>query len=198
MLLDEQFDQSSMESRLKWHCEPKIWETENGNLKLATDRETDFWQKTHYGFSVDNGHFLHADMEGDFVMETLVEYDFKNQYDQAGLMVRLSPDFWIKTAIEYESEEPNKLGAVVTRDGYSDWSTQDVGDNLKAVFFQISRKGSDFIVKYKERYDLPWVQLRMAHLRDNIIIQCGLYACSPKEAGFTAAFNYLRIWNPEE
>jgi len=195
-LLDENFDHSSFDNRLKWHCEPENWRIENNKLLLLTDANTDFWQKTHYGFLADNGHFLHTDIDGDFVMETRVDYHFKNQYDQAGLMIRISENCWIKTSIEYESNEPNKLGAVVTRDGYSDWSTQDVKDDLITVFFQISRVGADFFVKYRNKTSSPWIQLRMTHLSDIKKIQCGIYACSPKDNGFTAAFKYLQIQMP--
>lgn len=194
ILLDEHFDQSSVDKSLTWHCKPENWRIEDDSLLLSTDPKTDFWQKTHYGFIADNGHFLHTDIEGDFVMETQVDYHFKNQYDQAGLMSRISPDCWIKTSIEYESDEPNKLGAVVTRDGYSDWSTQDVKDDLITAFFQISRVGADFFVKYREKTSSPWVQLRMTHLSDIKKVQCGIYACSPKNKGFIAAFKYLQIW----
>ncbi len=196
ILLEEYFTGSSPDRRLNWHCEPAHWIAGDGKLRLFTDAGTDFWQRTHYGFSADNGHFLHASIGGDFDMETHVEYDFRNQYDQAGLMVRISQDHWIKTAVEYEPEEPNKLGAVVTRDGFSDWSTQDVGDELKSVFFQISRRGPDFIIKYREKDRQPWIQLRMTHLGDQKVLFCGIYACSPKEAGFGAVFDYLRISQP--
>lgn len=37
-------------------------------LHVEPDAPTDFWQRTHYGFRVDNGHFLHADVTGDFVL----------------------------------------------------------------------------------------------------------------------------------
>ena len=50
---------------------------------------TDFWQGTHYGFRVDNGHALLAEIGGDFALETRVRTQPVHQYDQAGLMVRL-------------------------------------------------------------------------------------------------------------
>ncbi len=193
IILNEHFDRSALNKGLTWHCEPSAWRIEDGKLLVSTDPKTDFWQKTHYGFSADNGHFLYMAIEGDFIIETRVDYNFRNQYDQAGLMVRISPDFWIKTAIEYEFGEPNKLGAVVTRAGYSDWSTQDVEDELKTVSFRILRKGPDFIIKYRKKDDHKWIQLRMAHLKDHKVIFCGLYACSPKAAGFMASFIYLNI-----
>jgi len=182
---------------LKWHCEPDKYEIAGNRLELKTEPDTDFWQKTHYGFTADNGHFLFCETEGDFTIETSVKYYFKNQYDQAGLMIRVSPECWIKTAVEYEPEEPSKLGAVVTNRGYSDWSTQDVGDDLTELSFRITRKGSDYIVEYRETNHDDWVQIRMTHLDDRKAVQCGIYACSPKGEGFKAEFSSLTVFREE-
>jgi regulation of enolase protein 1 (concanavalin A-like superfamily) len=82
-------------------------------------------QKTHYGFGADNGHLLFKELTGDFVMTTQVRFHPVHPYDQAGLMVRVSPSCWLKTSVEYEPDSPSRLGAVVTNHAYSDWSTQD-------------------------------------------------------------------------
>lgn len=37
----------------------------------------------------------------------------------------ISENCWLKTSLEYIPEGPSHLGAVVTNNGYSDWSTQD-------------------------------------------------------------------------
>lgn len=44
---------------------------------------------------------------------------------EAGLMVRFSKDTWLKTSVEYIPDDNSKLGVVVTKNGYSDWSSQD-------------------------------------------------------------------------
>jgi regulation of enolase protein 1 (concanavalin A-like superfamily) len=132
-------------------------------------------------------------MDDDFIIETGVSYTFKHQYDQAGLMVRLSPECWIKTSIEYEQDAENKLGVVVTNDGFSDWSTQNCLKNINNLFYRIIKKGSDYIVQYREKMDSVWIQLRITHLQDTGIVKCGIYACSPKNRGFTAKFHYLKI-----
>ena len=167
---------------------------------FSPDAETDFWQRTHYGFRADNGHFLYAEATGDFTLSTHVSFAHVNQYDQAGLMVRLSEDSWIKTSVEYEPELPNRLGAVVTNNGYSDWSTQDVGDELTALSMRIRREGRTYTVEYsldeEPHEDAYWSQLRQATLlTDNgeSAVMTGLYACSPKAAGFTAWFDYLSV-----
>jgi regulation of enolase protein 1 (concanavalin A-like superfamily) len=189
----ESFARNIEENLLRWHCEPGKFEILEHSLVIETEANTDFWQRTHYGFKADNGHFLFCEVEGDFVMETSVSYSFKNQYDQAGLMIRISPECWIKTAVEYEPDEPNKLGAVVTNNGYSDWSTQNVGNDLLELSFRIAREGSDYIVSYREINSNEWTQLRMTHLEEASKVQCGLYACSPKESGFKAEFNSLSV-----
>jgi regulation of enolase protein 1 (concanavalin A-like superfamily) len=191
--LNENFT-GALDPRLHWYCEPARWQTSAGGLRVETDAETDFWQRTHYGFQADNGHFLFAEVAGNFVMETRVVLHPVNQYDQAGLMVRLSPDCWLKTSVEYEPDAHARLGAVVTNNGYSDWSTQDV-EGVGEMHFRVTREEADYIVE-ASCDGQAWTQLRVAHLhedRGQSAVQAGLYACSPKGAGFVAEFQWLSI-----
>jgi uncharacterized protein len=198
LFLSETFD-TRLDARLDWFCPPVNWFLENGDLVIHPDAQTDFWQRTHYGFQNDNGHFLHAEVDGDFELTAKVRLFPVNQYDQAGLMVRISSDFWLKTSIEFEPNEPNRLGAVVTRQGFSDWSTQDVPKSLQELQFRIQREGDDYIVTYRQFEPDPWLQIRMAHLENvqKTSVQCGLYACSPIGSGFEARFEYMQIEVPD-
>jgi len=135
---------------------------------------------------------------GNFVLSTKTRFFPQHQYDQAGLMVRISPDFWLKTSIEFEPDEPNRLGVVVTRHGYSDWSTQDISKRVSEYCLRIRREGDDYIVEYRQTEAGYWSQIRMAYL-ENVgctAVQCGLYACSPIDAGFRAGFEYLNLEKP--
>ncbi len=128
-------------------------------------------------------------------MTTHVRFRPVHQYDQAGLMVRLSPACWLKTSVEYEPGAPSRLGAVVTNAGYSDWSTQEFPGDRGETWLRIRREGTDYIVDASDDGD-RWQQIRMAHLHDDrpaATVACGLYACSPKAAGFVAEFTSLRI-----
>jgi regulation of enolase protein 1 (concanavalin A-like superfamily) len=198
----ERFHGPNLDPRLKWRCPPAQWSILDSRLIVHPDASTDFWQRTHYGFSADNGHFLNAEVTGDFTLATRVRFAPAHQYDQAGLMVRCSPDCWVKTSVEFEPGGPNRLGAVVTRGGYSDWSTQDFAADRDTLEVRISVSGQDALVEYLET-EVPgpggkpprWVQLRLAHLPlpPGQPIQAGLYACSPKGAGFSAEFHYLHL-----
>jgi len=90
----------------------------------------------------------------------------------------------------------------VTNEGYSDWSTQDFPGNRDELMLRVRREGSDYFVEYRlpDRRQTAdseiWTQIRMAHLHEDDgqrPIQCGLYACSPKEAGYQAEFDFLKI-----
>ncbi|MGG1721899.1 DUF1349 domain-containing protein, partial [Bacillus wiedmannii] len=56
--LIEEFNNVEFDKSLKWFSPPKDWEINRNKSKLIIkpDKETDFWQKTHYEFQVDNGH----------------------------------------------------------------------------------------------------------------------------------------------
>jgi hypothetical protein len=145
--LDEQFDQSALDPRWQWLYPPEKWAVNSTAAVLRVEplAKTDYWQKTHYGFAVDNGHFLNTQAAGDWVATTHVRFKPVHQYDQAGLMVRLAADCWLKTSVEYEPHGPSRLGAVVTNFAYSDWSTQDfVGPEC---WFRVRREGSDYTVE---------------------------------------------------
>lgn len=184
---------STIEELFKWHCEPGRWQFQNNELKVFADPNTDFWQKTHYGFQVDNGHFLYIDITGDFEMETHVNCEYKHQYDQAGLMVRISEQCWVKTSIEFEPEEDNKLGAVVTNHGFSDWSTQNIDRTITSYRLKISREDSNYKIQYFDEISRRWEQLRLFHLIDQEVVQVGVYCCSPKAEGFVSRFRGFQI-----
>jgi regulation of enolase protein 1 (concanavalin A-like superfamily) len=131
---------------------------------------------------------------GDFVLATQVRFHPAYQYDQAGLMVRVSPSCWLKASVEYEPAGPSRLGAVVTNYAYSDWSTQEFTSGPGEVWLRVRREGDDYIIDSSPD-GRGWVQIRLAHLHEcrGQAVACGLYACSPKGVGFVAEFNHLTI-----
>nr|BFF24786.1 hypothetical protein GCM10025732_27510 [Glycomyces mayteni] len=85
---------------------------------------SDAWRHTAYGFVHDNEHALLEEWDRERAVEVAFIADYDAQFDQAGLMVRLDAERWIKTGVEY-ADGALQLGAVVT-DGRSDWSTAPV------------------------------------------------------------------------
>jgi regulation of enolase protein 1 (concanavalin A-like superfamily) len=182
---------------LTWLHPPPWFSLEAEQLLLETAPGTDFWQRTHYGFQFDNGHALLTPVEGDFQVETEVEFHPVHQYDQAGLLVRISESCWLKTSVEYELDAPSRLGSVVTNQGWSDWATQNVPAWLRSARFRITRRAGDYVIEHGETDGL-WTQLRVARLHDDHGTQpvsVGIYACSPRGGGFKARFRSLRIEN---
>ncbi|GKY92797.1 hypothetical protein MPSEU_000249400 [Mayamaea pseudoterrestris] len=125
-------------SLLYWFCEPKdsgSWALSN-NLSVLTivpPRKQDFWRRTHYDPTIvkDDGPFLYVKLPYDPTLSNdshhyIVESEFTlravRQFDQAGIMIRLSYEHWLKTGIEVVDKQP-RLSCVVTN-VYSDWSAQ--------------------------------------------------------------------------
>ena len=188
----EHFLQPSLPSDFHWFNEPKRYGVENG-LEIFTDEKTDFWQTTHYGFQRDDGHCLLFQHTGDFSLLTHVEFQPNQQYDQCGLMVRLDRQNWIKVSTEYENAQVSRLGSVVTNFGYSDWATQDIQSTYRAMWYRISKRGSDFLLEHS--YDgQVWAQMRVAHLHKSTeVYEIGVYACSPIGKDFWCRFTTIEI-----
>lgn len=188
----DDFSKSQLSADYFWLNEPEQYQAGNG-LEIWTKPETDFWQRTHYGFRNDNGHCLLRKVEGDFCLTTRVEFRPNTLYDQCGLIIRLDENNWIKTSTEYINEASSKLGSVVTNLGYSDWATQDIASSVNQLWYRISRRGQDFLIE-SSRDGTTWQQLRICHLHQaNDQIAVGLYACSPLESSFRCRFHFFQI-----
>ncbi|RWZ54456.1 DUF1349 domain-containing protein [Halobacillus fulvus] len=194
IFLEEKFETSSLDDRLQWYCEPERWKVDDRRLVMETDKETDFWQKTHYGFQADNGHFLFAEVEGNFRMTTKVTSRPRSRYDQAGLMIRTSENTWVKTSLEYIPDGKSKLGAVVTNRGYSDWSTQYVDIDEVELYYRISKVAQNVYVDVSHDGE-NWQQIRISHLdvSDDTPFMAGVYACSPQGEKQEVSFEFLQI-----
>ncbi len=179
--------------KMKWLYEPTNWKLKGEGLYLETDEITDFWQRTHYGFRNDNAHFKYIETDKDFTMTTKVKFNPVHQFDQCGLCVRIDEDNWIKSSIEYELNNPPKLGAVVTNHGYSDWSTQELDKQVYEAEFRITREGQDYKIEVNIE-NKGYIQLRICHLHnDNKNVMAGIYACSPIDKGYSVVFEDINI-----
>ncbi len=182
-------------SRLDWLNPPVGEQADGAGLRLLTRPRTDFWQRTHYGFRHDDGHFLFRPTDGDFVAELTVEIEPNAQFDQAGLMVRFSPSCWLKTSCEYQPAQPAQFGAVVTNAGFSDWSYRPVAPFPKRTRFRIERLRGDYVVSTCVAGE-PFDVVRIARLLEddgNGPALVGPYACSPKGDGCPVQFTEFTL-----
>jgi uncharacterized protein len=197
VLFEEHFTQPALDSRLHWFHPPPSWrvDAERRLLSVEPAAGTDFWQRTHYGFQADNGHFLGLEMTGSFVLSTRIVSHPIHQYDQAGLMFWVGADCWIKTSVEHELEGAPQLGVVVTSQGYSDWSMQDSPSGPSEIRLRLWRRGDDVTAEFGRADDVQWKPMRVTHwpIPEDRPLWCGLYACSPKGAGFRAEFKGLVV-----
>ena len=191
-MIHEEFLSPTMPSGFYWFNEPRVYSFGKG-LELYTDERTDFWQRTHYGFQRDNGHCLFTRLSGDFSVQTHVEFQPGEQYDQCGLMLRAGAATWIKVSTEYEDADTSRLGSVVTNLGYSDWATQDIPSSHRELWYRLSKRGNDFQIEGSFDGE-GWSQMRIAHLHGlEEQVEAGIYACSPIGKMFRCRFLSLTI-----
>jgi len=187
-------DLTFQRDNLFWVHKPNEYTIRDGEIVIKTEAGTDFWQRTYYGFQNNNAPaLLMKTNEKYFSFLVKTEFDSKQRFDQCGVIIYQNSDNWIKASIEYENEEYQRLGSVVTNLGYSDWATTDIAATKKFMYYRLSRRESDYCIE--NSYDgIHYKQMRIAHLfegADNI--QIGIYACSPEESSFKAIFTEMKF-----
>jgi uncharacterized protein len=178
---------------LRWLGEPPDWSASADMLSVTTGERTDFWRRTFYGFTRDDGHFLYREVGGDFTATVTLDGDYEQLYDQLGLMLRVSDTDWLKTGIEFTGGVPH-LSTVLTRD-FSDWSVMALPDLRGPITVRLSRHAEALRVQYLDGAG-HWHLSRLAYLPMPAVCQVGLMCCSPERSGFQARFTAFSITDP--
>lgn len=176
-----------------WLNEPPSWSLADDRLEVVTGEATDFWRKTHYGFIRHSGHFFHLDSGGDFTAELRVQARFETLYDQAGLMVRLDDETWLKAGIEYNDDAP-MLGSVLTV-GQSDWATGPFPGNPGDFRLRLTVADGVFRLQYSTD-GLVWPLVRLAPFPKAASYQVGPMCCTPERSGLAVSFSDFRLSQP--
>ncbi|WP_166378346.1 DUF1349 domain-containing protein [Catellatospora methionotrophica] len=178
---------------MSWLNEPSEWSLTDGVLRAVTELRTDFWRRTFYGWTTDDGHFYHLPVTGDFTAEVVVSATHTTRFDQAGMMVRADERNWLKTGLEITSGALH-VSTVYTRE-FSDVSMATMPGHPGEVAMRVTRFGEALTVHCRST-DGPWQLLRLGHLDLPETVDVGVMCCSPERAGLAATFRDLRIGPP--
>ena len=181
-------------NNLKWTRKPADYTVADDKIEITTNPHTDLWQRTYYHFRNDNASVLQMETDEkffSFIVKT--EFESKHRFDQCGIVMYLDSENWLKGCVEYENEEYQNLGSVVTNHGYSDWATMTIDASIKSMWYRFSRREDDYCIECSPD-GITFRQMRICHMHNgNGKIQFGIYACSPEDSSFKAVFSHMQL-----
>ncbi|BCW59967.1 DUF1349 domain-containing protein [Paenarthrobacter nicotinovorans] len=177
-------------NRGEWTNQPAAVVEQAGDLLVTAVESSDAWRVTSYGFIHDTEHALLAPFPQDSAMEVEFTAGFSEQFDQAGIFVRVSAERWIKAGVEF-ADGAAQVGAVVT-DGFSDWSLAPVPEwNGGRVRMRVSRSGDALTIRAASGgNELQLV--RVVPFAPDLVATAGPFTCAPTRAGLTIPFHSWR------
>ena len=177
--------------RMQWFNEPEQWAIgDDGSLTMSVTPHSDYWRISHYGFTVDDAPFVYATYGGEFEAKVKVGGDYRTRFDQAGLMLRIDHENYIKAGVEYVDGKYN-LSVVVTH-RTSDWSVIALDEPVACVWIKAVRR-LDAVEIFYSFDDVNYVMMRNAWLQDNTPVMVGMMAACPDGEGFTARFEDFEV-----
>lgn len=179
-----------------WTHEPEAAVLDGDVLRVTAIEGSDAWRTTSYRFVHDSEHALVERIDGAFSVEVSFVLDYTEQFDQAGVFLRVDERNWIKAGVEVSDGTP-QLGAVVTRD-FSDWSVAPVPEWVgRVVTVRASRDGGAVTVRAWADGEQPRL-VRVAYLDPDAAVSAGLLCAAPTRAGLTVGFTGYRVGAPDE
>ena len=176
-----------------WLNEPEGWSLQEGTLTVVTGQNTDFWRETHYGFVRDSGHFLGIRTGAAFTAQFRVRGHYERLYDQAGIMVRIDAERWVKAGIEHADGQA-LLGSVLTN-GRSDWATGAYGKDPGDFWIRATVQAG--VLRLQASADgLSWPLLRLAPFVQAASYLVGPMCCTPQGSGLQVRFSDFSLGLP--
>lgn len=179
----------------QWTNEPADVATDRDGLHVTARHGSDAWRITSYDFIHATEHALLTTFAPESAIEVQFRLDLAEQFDQAGIFVKVDDESWIKAGVELSDGEES-LGAVVTR-GTSDWSLSPVPSWAgRRVTMRGSWSGNALTVRARVD-DEPWQLVRVAPLDAVTPVMAGPFCCAPTRAGLTVHFTSWRTTPPD-
>ncbi len=176
--------------KMQWFNEPEQYEIKNGTLTMNVPALCDYWRIAHYGFTVDDGPFLYGMYGGEFEVKVKVSGDYKVRFDQAGMMIRIDKDNYMKCGIEYVDGKYN-ISTVVTHNT-SDWSLIQLDKPVDYIWLKAVRR-KDAIEVYYSFDDKEYTMMRTLWMQQNTPVMVGMMAACPDGNGFRAKFSDFHV-----
>ncbi|MBR4064181.1 MAG: DUF1349 domain-containing protein [Tidjanibacter sp.] len=176
--------------KMQWFNEPEQWSIKNNALTMQVTPQSDYWRISHYGFTVDDAPFIYTTRGGEFEVKVKTSGDYKVRFDQAGLMLRIDKENYIKAGIEFVDGKYN-LSCVVTHHT-SDWSVIELDKPVEAVWIKAVRR-LDAVEIFYSFDDVNYTMMRNCWLADNSPVMVGMMAACPDGNGFEARFEHFTI-----
>lgn len=177
-----------------WINPPPAFARTGDRLTVTTGKETDYWNNTFYGFKHANGHFLATPVGGDFSLTVRFSAPYGTLYDQAGAMLRVDDDNWLKCGVEFTDGRKN-FSVVVTRDDQSDWSVMPLEGEVSApVTLRLTRHAEALRIEVEEAGVFHLARLAFLDMPDDI--EAGPMCCSPVGEGLVVTFEQIDFAEP--
>lgn len=176
--------------KMNWFNEPANWQINGGTLIMDVTPNSDYWRISHYGLTVDDAPFYYAEYGGEFEAKVKISGDYKVRFDQAGMMIRLDHENYIKTGIEFVDGKYN-LSTVVTHKT-SDWSVIALDRPVDYIWIKAVRR-LDAVEIFYSFDDKEYQMMRNAWVEANHPVKIGMFAACPDGNGFKARFENFTV-----
>jgi regulation of enolase protein 1 (concanavalin A-like superfamily) len=126
---------------------------------------------------------------GDFEITCKISGTFQNNYDKAGIMIRVDEENWILTGMEYYNSRMHHSTSV-TND-FTDWtlSLLPVGCETNGVYFKFVRQKVFYECSYSDDNGETWTQTRCGEFTERQTISVGVAGACPMGEEFRVTFD---------
>ena len=135
--------------------------------------------------------FILSDVTGNFTADVKFTGEYRDLYDQAGMMVRLDETVWMKCGVEFF--EGVQHASVVMTHEFSDWSVLPLRNGPSSLWLRVVRDGYSPSKSIYSIDSANYTMIRQAYLTAEPTLSVGVMCCSPTGSGISVTFEGFTV-----
>lgn len=175
-------------SKLNWIRKPSMYILSSDKLVLETEPNTTFHVVDEDNTAVG----LYGQERIQFEVKAKVEYDFRHEEDECGLVLKFDTVHWMKFGIKRINHETNEIFCERHNFQEIDYAKREYGTGIEQIYFRVKYRDGKLMLRYGFNPKKYW-DLRTITWDEVKPITVGLYACSPKHSYFDCTFSAMEL-----
>lgn len=175
--------------QLTWICQPKLYILASDKIMIETEPYTDLRPDGRSAEAVE----LSLVPKGSFCFSMRVDFDYREQFDQCGLILYEEGKRKMILGTEGYDDVSCRLNCIVYHGGRGDRSCRDIGTAISRIHYRVWYRGGAVRIQYSFA-GTRWSDFREFQLKDpGNRLKIGIYACSPGNSYFDCTFSGMTL-----
>lgn len=175
--------------QLEWIHKPQLYFSLADKIVMETEPNTNITAAEPHARAAE----FSLVAEGSFCFTMRVDFAFREQFDQCGIVIYRGDDRQAVCSAARRSEDESWLQAIVYHTSGGDRSAREIHSGIRWMYFRIWHRSGMIHMQYSFNGNVFRDMREFKTENDGRPVRLGIYACSPGNSCFDCTFSQMTL-----